>query len=563
MSDVDALRAHLIAELEAATVAAVKVADAENARPIAEAGAPAAAGVLAAVADVAHYNRRYDAGARTVATLTRPADWPLPTAEALAAWLLGSPEALPLAVAVAEAAWLTPADAHTKHQRWAHRAAERWLTDFAPVLPGNRKPSAPLPFAVLFLGDLVIACLAAGRPRAPLFALVDAWELLLPLPVKVDRHVGAIIPASLRDAARDHDTLPLGLDRLTPLGPIRAPEEGYLPGLEPPPSLVPPVPWLTLYDLASSGPVQNRGRGAPLAQRLFVEVLTAVHVGARDPEWITAPPVTLRDLFNWCWPRYWDLAKWNKHAHKWGDWAGGYDRSKHLRPLCCALVELDNMRILHDRFKRRLIRVDDLPTAATALDEPIPLFVRHLPGSDRGPMIDRATARRWGVVSAPAWRGTIRLAYVWDEAKGRNHGARIYATRPVVARGAGGVILGADDKPLRDRRGAVVKDWSDRRAVRLGANGKPAGAGNPPAWERNPAADRVPVFGPDDLIRLHYDDNITRSNRRERLHQSREALRSKEAAGEVAIETDGAGSRIVETRPELIPIRADVDPDTC
>ena len=50
------------------------------------------------------------------------------------------------------------------------------------------------------------------------------------------------MPASLRDATRDHDTLPLGLDRLTPLGPIRAPEEGYLPGLEPPPSLVPPVP---------------------------------------------------------------------------------------------------------------------------------------------------------------------------------------------------------------------------------------------------------------------------------------------------------------------------------
>ena len=401
-----------------------------------------------------------------------------------------------------------------------------------------------------------------GGPH-PLATLVADWQRFAPVPVEVDRHVRAIMPASLRDATRDHDTLPLGLDRLTPLGPIRAPEEGYLPGLEPPPSLVPPVPWLTLYDLASSGPVQNRGRGAPLAQRLFVEVLTAVHVGARDPEWITAPPVTLRDLFNWCWPRYWDLEKWNKHAHKWGDWAGGYDRSKHLRPLCCALVELDNMRILHDRFERRLIRVDDLPTAATALDEPIPLFVRHLPGSDRGPMIDRATARRWGVVSAPAWRGTIRLAYVWDEAKGRNHGARIYATRPVVARGAGGVILGADGKPLRDRRGAVVKDWSDRRAVRLGANGKPAGAGNPPAWERNPAADRVPVLGPDDLIHLHYDDNITRSNRRERLHQSREALRSKEAAGEVVIETDGAGWRIVETRPELIPIRADADPDTC
>ena len=120
VSDVDALRAHLIAELEAATVADVKAADAENARPIAEAGAPDAAGVLAAVADVAHYNRRYDAGARTVATLTRPADWPAPTTEALAAWLLGSPEA----------ALLTPADAWTERERWAHRAAERWLRDF-------------------------------------------------------------------------------------------------------------------------------------------------------------------------------------------------------------------------------------------------------------------------------------------------------------------------------------------------------------------------------------------------------------------------------------------------
>ena len=79
-----------------------------------------------------------------------------------------------------------------------------------------------------------------------------------------------------------------------------------------------------------------------------------------------------------------------------------------------------------------------------------------------------------------------------DEAKGRNNGARVYATRPVVARGAGGVILGANGKPLRDRRGAVVTDWSDRRAVILGANGKPAGDGNPPASERSPAADRVP-----------------------------------------------------------------------
>ena len=79
-------------------------------------------------------------------------------------------------------------------------------------------------------------------------------------------------------------------------------------------------------------------------------------------------------------------------------------------------------------------------------------------------------------------------------------------------------------------------------------DGKPAGADNPPAYERNPAAERVPVLGPDDMIRLAYDDNITRSNRRERLHQAREALRAKETAGEVVIEADGGGWRIIEAR---------------
>ena len=47
----------------------------------------------------------------------------------------------------------------------------------------------------------------------------------------------------------------------------------------------------------------------------------------------------------------------------------------------------------------------------------------------------------------------------------------------------------------RTAAGAVTR-------VHLGANRKPAGAGNPPAIERNPAADRVPALDPDDLIRL-------------------------------------------------------------
>ena len=429
---------------------------------------------------------------------------------------------------------------------------QRYLLVTGLTRPSMATVAAPsLSLYGRLLADAHRRWIAAGG-RHPLAPLVADWQEHSSAHVPVDRHVRAIMPASLRDATRDHDTLPRGLDRLTPLGPIREPEQGHLPGLEPPPSLVPPVPWLTLYDLTGSGPVQNRGRGAPLAQRLFVEVLTAVPRDAR--EWTAAPPVTLRDLFTWLWPRYWDREKWNKQAQAWGDWAGGYDRSKHLEPLRRALIELDNLRILYDRYERRLIRVDDLPTAATALDDPLRFHVRHLPGSDRGPMLNRAPARRWGVASAPAWRSTIRLAYLWDEAKARNNGARVYATRPVVARVAGGPgLLGTDGKPLRDRRSAVVTDWSDPRAVVLGADGNPAGADNPPAVEPNPARDRVPVLGPDDLIRLAYDeylDHLPAGTRRQRLFEARKALRDKEAAGEVVIEEhDGDAWRIIESRP--------------
>ena len=393
---------------------------------------------------------------------------------------------------------------------------------------------------------------SARRPKPPAKRTRKSPKPAVPTsatatPPVADLRYRAIIPHSLRDASRSQETLPLALDRDTPLGPVREYEQGYLPELQPPQSLVPPVPWLTLYDLTATGPMQTRGRGAPLAQRLFVEVLTAI--GIQDREWIATPPITLRNLFEWCWPRYYDATADRMR--------GGYQRSKHLDLLRRALVELDNMRIDYRRMERRLIAVHDLPTTETALDDPILFHVRHLPGSDHGPMIDRTSTRRWGVVSAPAWRTTIRLAYLWDEVKGRNHGRRVYATRPVVARGPDGVILGPDGKPLRTR-GALVKDWSDPRAVLLGTDGKPAGDDNPPAYERNPASDRVPILGPDDLVRLAFDDNITHSNRRERLRLSRRALTEKEAAGEVVIERDGAGWRIVERIPGFR-----WQPDTC
>ncbi|MDD9987534.1 MAG: hypothetical protein OXQ31_14765 [Spirochaetaceae bacterium] len=183
MSESKALRDRLNAELDAAIAAALEAAARDRHRPITEVGPTDATALLASVARVAHFNREYDAGARTVAKLSLPKRWPLPTAERMARWLLKNPENLTLASAVAEAAMLTPADEHTEHERNAHHAAEQWLLDFrepyellADGAPGWWTPDRWLSFAVLCLSDLVVTYLGTKRQRQPLYDLVAAWQ---------------------------------------------------------------------------------------------------------------------------------------------------------------------------------------------------------------------------------------------------------------------------------------------------------------------------------------------------------------------------------------------------
>ena len=200
------------------------------------------------------------------------------------------------------------------------------------------------------------------------------------------------------------------------------------------------------------------------------------------------------------------------------------------------------MRIEWERQLWRLVGVTALPTAATRPDDPAVFRVEHLPGSERGPMIDRDTLRRFGTVSAPAWRAYLRLAYLWDRAKAQNGGRRIYATRPKVERARDGVLLDRTDRPVTRKDGRPVRDWSDARAVRLyGPDGNPLA-------ERNPQADRVPVLGPDDLVRLAYGDDLD-TDRRKRLMRARATLAVMEAAGAVVIEPDGDGARLLEPPP--------------
>ena len=399
--------------------------------------------------------------------------------------------------------------------------------DLRAIVPGAGGPVDMMEYNRRWLA------LPEPRPSHVVSILVDAW--LRDQPIDRDHRRTGILPESWRDG-RHYDYLPLKTHPYPEPPGSMAGDQHLLPLAELQQSVIVPVLPLALYD-SGTGPMATRGRGAPYAQRLFVEILLDVGRLDRVPGQTARVEVTLRELVAWLWPNGW---KRTRSAGRLGD----------LQILQRELLILDSMRILWERMLWRLVAVQALPTENSRMEDVIVFRVEHLPGSEHGPLLDRDRLRRFGTVSAPAWRAYLRLAYLWDAVKGKNNGARIYATRPVVARDRRGVLVGANGKPLRDQRGAVVKDWSDPRAVILGANGKPVSASNPPAYERNPAADRVPMLGPDDLIRLAFDDNldVPAATRRWRLHEARKVARMFAEAGVTVVEQDGAGLRLIEQR---------------
>ena len=450
MSDTTALRTRLVTDLDATTDAAVKAAEREWHRPMAEAGAPDAAGVLAALAHVAYYNRQYDKGARTVAKLTRPADWPLPTAEALAAWLLGSPKALPLAAAVAEAAELHPDDAHTDHERWAHRAAERWLTDFAPVLPGNRTPSAPLPFAVLFLSDLVIAYLAAGRPRAPLFALVDACPMMVEHETRADRRIMPALRVIGPSPERERGRLVFGglLD-----GRPREADLLLFPEREPQRYEVP------LLEIAERTglPFRSKGKGAPVESRLVVRGgLLSLRPEDRG-RLVVRIAVEVGELLDALWPPS-ASRKRPRDAENWPKLLDALYRARDFH-----VPDAEGGRW----FPLGLTRLPPNAESRPARDGLIVIDLAPVPGAETGASVDLPWLDRMGVTSGPRWFAYLAgRSLVWRPgvtrrpAPGGRYGwSRNPADYPVLTLAdLRRFAFGASDNKNRPRA-AIVAPW--------------------------------------------------------------------------------------------------------
>jgi hypothetical protein len=347
-----------------------------------------------------------------------------------------------------------------------------------------------------------------------LVPLMEAWVKHPELrSVEPERRQRRIMPEPIRYAVPSVAALPIPTGSELPEFGQQPPGTAYLPGLEPPPGVVVPVLPLQVAKVSTAG------AGAPITPRLWFGFQIALPLNRRTGEEVRLL-FTLRDVCTWLWPN-------------------GWNRGRDLPRLREGLRNLYQLGIIWNRGEWLLVRPVRLPILETRLDDYLIVDVTGLPGSDRGPMIDTQRLWRLGATAGAPWRMWIRLAYIWDAVKTQNGGNRIYATRPEVKRGEGGVILDQHGRPVLDRHRRPVLDWSDKRAVRTGRQ------------ERHPQAGRVPALGMRDLALLGFDNTkVPAGTLRRRAAETRSWLTKIEEMGFVALENEGKEVRVLETYPE-------------
>ena len=180
--------------------------------------------------------------------------------------------------------------------------------------------------------------------------------------------------------------------------------------------------------------------------------------------------------------------------------------------------------------------------------------------TNNGALIGIEPLRIYGAQAAPKFRAWVRLAYLWDAAKIRNGGRRIYATIPEVLRDS--------DDHLTDAKGQKILTGELYRT----RNGWKFRQGNLPqtAWyhplaiqtgrpERNPQGDKVPVLSNSDMVKLFYDHKERKgTDFTSCLELAEKHAEEMQEDGTIVLEpnqvnekTDTKGWRILEPHPSV------------
>lgn len=343
------------------------------------------------------------------------------------------------------------------------------------------------------------------RPKHPLGPIVRAWQDR-PTPIEPDRRSKPLAPRTMLE----------GIDREAPPAPVL--ELVEVPGLMPYQSdLFRPergdVPALlkTLYELETDMP-GRRGR-APMVAVLWLEGLLSIDTKFRDGRRHVLT-FTRKELYrDWagCDPRNWN----HREAEK---------QTKALLRMNSTAVAVGE-----GLYVPLIVRAFEGPQ----LNHRISVETLLPPEAQQGPAVPRRILRAL-VPSKLSWLGFLSLCAHFDR-YGSRRGHLIAATRPEVKRDELGQILNDQGQPIRDKRGAVSKKWSDPRAVRTGQR------------EANPERTRYPALSRDELIALIYplDPPTSSQDERNKWKATQAALERMESAGGTVIERTPAGWRLM------------------
>lgn len=298
-----------------------------------------------------------------------------------------------------------------------------------------------------------------------------------------------------------------------------------LPGFEFPESeLVSALP-LEAYETVGGRPSQA-GRGAPISQRLFFNILVEYGQKQRGVHGISRLNTNYRDVKSWLYPQ-----------------GTTNPRSVLIPRLYKGMYELHNLRFLWERRAWNIISVDSLPTMEIKPDDPLTFTVRMPVGMNtkNGALIGVEPLRIYGAQAAPKFRAWIRLAYLCDAAKIRNGGRRIYATVPEVLRNSDGYLVDAKGTVIltgdlyhtkggwKFRQGTPTpqRAWYHPLAIQTGQQA------------RNPQADKVPVLSKSDMVKLFYDHTERKGEAfTDCLELAQKHAREMQDDGRIVIETD-------------------------
>ena len=276
------------------------------------------------------------------------------------------------------------------------------------------------------------------------------------------------------------------------------------------------------------------GSGARLDKRILMLSIFSMPAAQRKPGGRFEVRQTLRSIFNrWLWPptKTSPYTTWKK--------------SRHGRPFINALRAMSRIGIPVEKGLYHPVTVRQTPYLDD-LDSELILQIELPAGSGHGPMIDTQLLAAQGRISDPAFDLQIALAYVWDEAKRRNQGQRVYATRPEVRRDRSNAIIDQNGEPILDDKGQPTNDWSHPDAIRTGR------------LEPNPAVKHIPVLDKNQRRELAYSPYLRADNgiekktsqriRRERANTNK-LLLALEAQGLIVIERAGDDWRIIQPNP--------------